>query len=346
MSLASYLEYSIPSWWTLISHRRSVGGIAVLSTVWSHHAKRSGYHPVAKGLGVILPSHMRLIPGVCSRWIVGKGLETAYQIALAMRVTRCRHLLVVDGDFQLKLIECIRRITQAKISAVFHEIPRVLEKCLAEVSPLLLDGAVCVARSQIPLVQSMAPPGKTWFVPHGVDADYFTPGKAPSDRPSVLCVGSHYRDFQTLRKSADLIVRAIPTASVRLIAPRAHLPPGLSLGPVEVLSGVSDEQLLEEYRRAWVVLLPLSDSTANNSLLESMACGTPVVVSDIGGVRDYAGPDCGALCAPGDGHAHGEAAIGLLLNANMREAAGRAARVRARACAWSQVREQIKIILR
>jgi glycosyltransferase involved in cell wall biosynthesis len=345
MSLASYLKYAIPSWWTLVSHRRSEGGIAVLSTVWSHHAKRSGYHPVAKGLGVKLPNSTRLIPGVFSRWIVGRGLETAYQIALAMKVTRCHQLLVVDGDFQLKLIECIRRVTQARISAVFHEVPRVLEKCLAEASPLLLDGAVCVAKCQIPLVQSIAPPGRTWFVPHGVDADYFTPGALRSERPSVLCVGYHYRDFETLRKSADLIAQVVPAALVRLIAPRALLPPEMNLGRVELVTGLSDEQLLAEYRRAWVVLLPLSDSTANNSLLESMACGTAVVVSDVGGVRDYAEPECGALCPSGDAQAHAAATIDLLLDSSRREAAGKAARARASICAWPTVREEIRQVV-
>ena len=209
----------------------------------------------------------------------------------------------------------------------------------------LLDGAVCVARCQIPLVQHLAPPGKTWFVPHGVDVDYFTPRPPRSDQPTVLCVGDYCRDFETLRKSADLIVRAVPTASVRLVAPRSHLPPRLNLGPVELVTGLSDEQLLEEYRRAWVVLLPLTDSTANNALLESMACGTAIVASDIGGVRDYIAADCGALCRPGDVQGHGAATIDLLLDRVKREAAGRAARAHAEICRWPVVREQMRRIL-
>jgi len=137
----------------------------------------------------------------------------------------------------------------------------------------------------------------------------------------------------------------VPNALVRLVAPRFLLPPGLNLGRVELVTGLSDEQLLEEYRRAWVVLLPLIDATANNSLLEGMACGTPVVVSDIGGIRDYAGPECGALCPPGDAQAHGAAVIELLLDSLRRKAAGRAARARAEMCAWPVVQKQIRRIL-
>jgi glycosyltransferase involved in cell wall biosynthesis len=262
-----------------------------------------------------------------------------------MKITRRDRLLVLDGDYQLELIEHIRRLAPARIYAVFHQIPRVLEHCLRGSSPLLLDGAVCVARCQIPLVQYIAPPGKTWFVPHGVDADYFSPRGPRSDRPIVLCVGYYCRDFDTLRKAADLITRVLPTALVRLIAPRSLLPSGLNLGRVELVTGLSDEQLVGEYRRAWVVLLPLTDATANNALLESMACGTPVVVSDIGGTRDYAVADCGALCTPGDAQAHGAATIELLVDTVRREAAGRASRARAEIYAWPKVQAQIKLML-
>ena len=52
MNPDSYLKYALPSWLALVPFQRPKGRIVVLSTVWSHHAKQSGYHPVAKGLGM------------------------------------------------------------------------------------------------------------------------------------------------------------------------------------------------------------------------------------------------------------------------------------------------------
>jgi glycosyltransferase involved in cell wall biosynthesis len=262
-----------------------------------------------------------------------------------MRLAGRDRLLVVDGDDHLGLIKGLRRLSSAEIYAVFHQVPKRLEAYPLQLSPQMLDGAVCVARCQIPLVQSMSPPGRTWFVPHGVDTEHFIPRSPRSIRPSVLCVGVHYRDFDTLRESAELIVRAVPGVSIQLIAPRSALPSGLDLGRVQLLTDVTDEQLIKAYQEAWVVLLPLKDSTANNSLLEGMACGTPVVVSDVGGVKDYADAECGALCPPGDVRAHAMATIDLLGDASRRETAGRAARVRAERCAWPAVREKIRSIL-
>jgi glycosyltransferase involved in cell wall biosynthesis len=37
--------------------------------------------------------------------------------------------------------------------------------------------------------------------------------------------------------------------------------------------------------------LPLIDSVANNALLEAMSCGTPIIVSNVGGVNDYTNTD-------------------------------------------------------
>lgn len=343
MNVVSYLKGAVPTWWALAWADRPGGRIAVLSTVWPHHGKRSGYSPVSKGLGMVLPEPMRLLPARISRLTAGDGLDKAYQIALMMKLTGRDQLFIIDGDFQLELIEGLRKVSNARIYAVFHQIPNVLTKYIAHSPRQLLDGSVCVARCQIPLVQSLAPPGRTWFIPHGVDTDYFTPCAQRSIRPVVLCVGYHCRSFEMLEQSAELIAQTVADVSVRLVAPRSRLPP--KLGRVELMSGLSDEQLREEYRRAWVLLLPLTDATANNSLLEGMACGTPIVTTDVGGVRDYTGPECGALCPPGDAQAHGAATIALLTDPSRREAASRAARACAERYAWPAVRNQIRLIL-
>lgn len=69
----------------------------------------------------------------------------------------------------------------------------------------------------------------------------------------------------------------------------------------ELLPGISDEQLRDEYRRAHALFLPLQLSTANNVVLEAMSCGTPVVSTPIGGMPEYVSADAGILVAPGDG---------------------------------------------
>jgi len=50
--------------------------------------------------------------------------------------------------------------------------------------------------------------------------------------------------------------------------------------------------MLAEYQQADLLAMPMLDSAANNVLLESMACGTPVMVNRVGGVPEYVSPEC------------------------------------------------------
>ena len=69
-----------------------------------------------------------------------------------------------------------------------------------------------------------------------------------------------------------------------------------------------------------------SDLTANNALLELMACGRPVVVSDVGAVIDYTAGSAVHLVPEGDVQAMVMAVGALLGDASQRQREGQANR--------------------
>lgn len=295
---------------------------------------------------VLRSDRMNLLPRRAVAANADRDAFEAAQVAFALRTVRRDRLLVVDGDHQIGLAAELRRLAPAvRIASVFHQVNPVLAQRVATYRSQCLSAAICVSRCQMPLVSHLAPAGKTFFVPHGIDTDWFHPGGRRSATPSVLCVGRHCRDFVTLKAAALRVQARMPNASVRLVAASLVLPPGQDLGPVELVSGVSDEQLRAAYQSAWVVLLPVTDATANNSVLEAMACGTPLVSTDVGGIRDYVDERCGALCRPGDAEAHANATLAYLENESRRVAAGKAARESAMAFDWRRVRSQVREIL-
>ena len=83
-------------------------------------------------------------------------------------------------------------------------------------------------------------------------------------------------------------------ASLRGLAAR------LGLGSAVVFAGPrSQAELADWYRAADVTVLPSLSEGIPNVLLESLACGTPFVASDVGGVREIdGGPTCD-LVPPG-----------------------------------------------
>jgi glycosyltransferase involved in cell wall biosynthesis len=61
---------------------------------------------------------------------------------------------------------------------------------------------------------------------------------------------------------------------------------------------VSDAELVELYRRAWVLTSASAREGWGMTLTEAAACGTPSVVTDIAGHRDAADPGISGLLVP------------------------------------------------
>lgn len=161
------------------------------------------------------------------------------------------------------------------------------------------------------------------IVSPGVDTDLFRSGAAepaslgwPVDRPIVLFVGR----LQPL-KSPEVAVRAVAAlASGRSGAERPVLvivggPSGAlgcdpaSLHALGASLGLGDDDLLlspplphatlaSAYRAATVTIVPSRTESFGLVALESQACGTPVVASDVGGLRTAVQHDDSGLLVP------------------------------------------------
>jgi glycosyltransferase involved in cell wall biosynthesis len=71
-----------------------------------------------------------------------------------------------------------------------------------------------------------------------------------------------------------------------------------------------------------IVVLSSDNDGTPMSLLEAMACGKPVVATDVGGVGDCVAPDCGLLVPQGDAAAMAAALEGLLSDPHRRQTMG------------------------
>lgn len=154
-------------------------------------------------------------------------------------------------------------------------------------------------------VLATAPPERLDWVPNGVDMREFDVRVERGE--GILCVGR-----LVPYKGVDVLLRAMPHvyaetgAELTVVGdgPEAARLQALarSLGaPVRFLGRVPREELPRLYAQARLTVLPSvnSQEAFGIALLESMAAGTPVVASDLPGVREVARL-AGATAPPGD----------------------------------------------
>lgn len=129
-------------------------------------------------------------------------------------------------------------------------------------------------------------PWVTTVIPNGVDRTFFASDDTPkSAKPTVLFVGTwggRKRGSDLARIFAEQVQPRVPGARLRMVTQDA--PPRVPAG-VEVLGRLSDAELADEYRRAWVFCLPSSYEGFGIPYAEAMAAGLPVIATPNAGAR-------------------------------------------------------------
>jgi glycosyltransferase involved in cell wall biosynthesis len=174
-------------------------------------------------------------------------------------------------------------------------------------------------------------------VHNGVDPDRFAYDPGEPDHPTLVFVGriDPLKDIETLIRAFAQVRAVLPDARLRMFGPRVSesyaercesLVTELGLDGAAVFEGPVDAPA-DAYRAGQVVLLTSISEGFPFAVLEAMACGRPVVATDVGGVAE-AIAQVGVIVPPRDPAAVAEAALILLGDADLRRSLGRRARER------------------
>jgi glycosyltransferase involved in cell wall biosynthesis len=161
---------------------------------------------------------------------------------------------------------------------------------------------ITLCRRDADALSKILPEGRTSFLLHGVDTTFFYADETVrSPGPRLLFVGKWLRDFNTAGRVLIEALTRCPYLKVDIVVEKKWI-----LGSIlERLGGhpgvfwhdsVDDKTLRGLYQTAWILLLPLLDTSANNALVEALACGTVPVTNRVGGVVDYGGGAVFPIC--------------------------------------------------
>lgn len=208
-----------------------------------------------------------------------------------------------------------------------------------------LDAAVVVSRSQADFFSEIIGSNKVHYIPHGIDTRYFKPlnkPKDPSKQIRCIFVGTHLRDFETLARAADILNQRSVRFCLKVVTFKKNHAFFKGVDNVECLDRISDEKLLTLYRDSHLLLLPLLESTANNTLLEAMACGLPIITTELLGIRDYISAECALLTPLQDPQSLADAVVMLYNDYDRLNRMAFASRKQAAQFSWPEVADRFK----
>ncbi|MEW2436224.1 glycosyltransferase family 4 protein [Streptomyces caniferus] len=207
------------------------------------------------------------------------------------------------------------------------------------------DRVLCVSEAERLRGSEAGVPGRWAVIRNGVDLDRYAPayreeavrralrrdlpalGDLPPDAPLVVCVGRlcPQKGQLSLLRAWPAVGAAVPGARLVLVGDgpdrellHAAAPPGVRF------AGAARDAV-PWYRAADLVVLPSRWEGMALAPLEAMACGRPVVVTDVGGARESLPPGAAphSLVPPTDPAALAQAVIGLLTRPRLRATLGR-----------------------
>lgn len=345
--------------------------IACLVKRWDHHTPSGGYDRLATALGARaierVGSFDRNSP-IGAAWAWHRAGMRRYLVdyrwgdRLAELRALARGLLappdilhVLYGDEQLDLLLRYRHLVRCPLVVTFH-IPhaRALER-FERYQPGLgrrIDAAVVLCRSEVGPFERVIGEGKVVFIPHGVDTTAFTPaedGGPPSDngdRLRLTFVGESIRHWGLIHRVIDACNQRALGVDFTIVSGAHCRPYFTGCDNIDFRSAVPEAELRDLYRSADAVFLPVTDATANNSALEALACGTPVISTNVGGIPDYVAADCGWLLPLGDVEGALQLIAALKADRSLIAMCREPARAQALTMDWTMVADQMRTLYR
>lgn len=298
--------------------RPTVGDAVQGLTLLEHYLRPLELRPRPADLCHAVSNGLASLPALAAKWLHGTPfLLTEHGLYLRERLLAHR-----PGTLAPHVRALLVRFFKRLVAGAY-----TMADCIAPVS------RYC----ELWELQSGADASRIRPIHNGIDPDRFVYDPDEPDEPVLVFVGriDPLKDVETLLRAFALVREAEPRARLRMFGPTDLPEYARRCDALLVRLGLRGSASFEgrvdmpasAYRAARVVLLTSISEGFPFAVLEAMACGRPVVATDVGGVAEAVG-DSGVLVPPRDPTAVAEAAVALLRDDEERRSLGRRARER------------------
>lgn len=325
---------------------------------FDHHSSHSGYDQLTRYLpathyqpGKLFqylytrnPARFRWIRSIDPEWYNFENFSVEMELLCRINLVRNTifHMLYGENFYRFLGYSPLRRGN--RVIPTFHQPPDIFRRAIPKSYRVRrADAVLVVGSSQVDFFRDLTGRDNVYLVPHGIDTDFFSPpAEKRFDGPlRCISVGWWLRDVEMIRKIISVTNQLkAPNIEYHIVTFKWCHEFYQGLKNVHLYTDIHDNQLRDLYRRSHLLLLPLKDCTANNAVLESMACGLPVLSTAAGSNPDYLDDDFAVMTRGDNPDPLIDTILDLDKNRDRLTAMGQAARRKAETFAWPLMAER------
>ena len=198
------------------------------------------------------------------------------------------HCMFIDNHH--RMIKKYKKAPKNLIGTIHHPSGRDFTNNMKE-NLGKLSSAIIMFKKDLKFYEDLIGKDRVKFIHYGVDTDFFYPKKHDFKEKRLFFTGQNGRNNKMLVRVIRKLSTKHPELKFDLLVPdeiKDRELSSLKANKNIIWHNSLDENKVREiYQKSYLLLMPMDDSGVNTAIVESMACGTPVVTTDVGGIRDY-----------------------------------------------------------
>lgn len=276
--------------------------VYVINKQWARSGSFSGYQRVVDYFNCEVKSYRPLkIPYRIAKFFTIRTKLVNYQsktftkeFRILTRLFKKKKILITYGDMDYYYLHLIKffpfNLFKNEVTVTFHHPPYELENRLQYDRRKILgtiDKIIVMGSNQIPFFKQYTD-ARIQFIPHGINTSFFKPSVASKRKKQIFIFGVSHRDHDRNFKIIEGLLLVFDDLSIVVVmAPKEAALYRRFRGVKIITRKITDEELLQFYHESSCCLLSLKDCTASNVILEALATGCPLIVNDVGAVKEY-----------------------------------------------------------